>query len=299
MRIAITGASGLIGTAVTRRLENDGHTITRLVRSREAARAADALYWRPDRSDIDAVGLAGHEVVVNLAGENIFAFWTDDKKERIRRSRVDGTRLLARTMASLSGSDRPSLLINASAVGYFGDRPADEPLPEDASPGDTFMAGVVREWEAATSPASEAGIRVVMLRFSPVLDPEAFVLRSMALASRFGLGATLGSGDQPFPWVTRAEIANLVAFVIDRPDLEGPINVAAPDSVSNAEFVDTVARVVSRPRFLMIPSPLVRLLGGIGEEVLGGARVVPAKLEAAGYPWHDPALEPALRRMLD
>jgi uncharacterized protein len=297
-RVAIAGASGLIGTAVSARLRGLGHEVTRLVRFREPAGAPDALYWRPDRGEIDADRLAGHHVVINLAGENIFGIWTRARKQRIRRSRLEGTSLLANTIASLPEPDRPRLLIMASAVGYYGDRPWDVPLTEDHPPGDTFLARVLVDMEAAAAPASRAGVPVAILRFAPVLDPDAVLLKAIALATRFGLGAALGNGGQPFPWVTRTEIADVVAFVMDRAELEGPVNVVAPENVSNAGFVDCVARVLNRPRFLRVPAPVVRLLGDLGKELLVGQYVVPQRLAAAGYEWRDPALEPALRRML-
>jgi uncharacterized protein len=297
MRIAITGASGLLGTAVAASLRGQGHEVTRVVRARDAARAPDALFWRPDRREIDAAGLAGHDAVINLAGENIFGLWTPGRKERIRRSRIDGVSLLATTLRAIPEADRPRHFLLASAVGYYGDRPWNEPLTEERPPGDTFLARVLVDMEAAAAEARDAGVRVAILRFAPVVDPDGLLLRALALATRFGLGATIGSGRQPFPWVTRAEVASVVPFVLDRPALDGAINVAAPDRVSNAEFVDTVARVLNRPRFLKVPAPVVRLLGDFGRELLVAQWVVPARLEQAGYPWRDPALEPALRRM--
>jgi uncharacterized protein len=298
MKIAISGASGLIGTAVSARLEADGHTITRLVRSRDAASAPGAVYWNPGEGDIDDGGLAGHDVVVNLAGENIFGVWTSEKKRRIRTSRVEGTRLLAESLARLAGPDRPGLLINASAVGYYGARFMQEPVTESSPLGQGFMAEVVRDWEAATAPAAEAGVRVILLRFAPVLDADAIPIKLLGLATRLGLGATIGTGHQPFPWVTRDEIARVVPFVMARSELKGPVNVVAPDAVTNQEFTDAMARVLGRPRFLRIPGAAVRLLGDLGDEFLGGARVIPARLDDAGYRWHDPELEPALRRIL-
>jgi uncharacterized protein len=297
-RVAITGASGLLGTAVGARLRGLGHAVTRVVRSRDAADAPDAVHWRPAAGEVDAAGLAGHDVIINLAGENIFGVWTAARKERIRRSRVDGVAVLAGAIRAMPGGDRPALLILASAVGYYGDRPWDEPLTEAASPGDTFLARVLIDMEAAASPAAEAGVRVVFLRSAPVLDPEALLVRATAFATRLGLGAALGSGGQPFPWVTRAEVAEVVPFVMTHPELTGPVNVAAPGRVTNAEFADTLARVLNRPRFLKVPAPALELLGDFGKELLVGQRVIPAKLEGAGYHWRDPLLEPALRRML-
>jgi uncharacterized protein len=297
-RIAIAGASGFLGTAVTDRLRELGHHVTALVRSREAARAPDTVYWRPGEGEIDAAGLAGYDVVLNLAAESIFGLWTPAKKRRIRRSRLDGTSLLARTIAALPADDRPHTLMVASAVGFYGDRDRDQALTEDASPGDTFLARVLVEMEAATGPAAGAGVRVVMLRFAPVVDRGSPLLGGLVPATRLGLGATVGSGRQGFPWVTREEVAHVVPFILDHTELEGPVNVVAPQKTTNAEFVDTLARVLHRPRLLKVPAPLVRLLGDLGEDLLVDQWVVPARLQSAGYRWRDPELEPALRRML-
>jgi uncharacterized protein len=299
MRVAIAGASGLLGTAISHRLRGEGAQITRLVRSRAAASDPDSAYWSPADGAIDAGSLASHTAVINLAGENIFGIWTAAKKDRIYRSRVEGTRLLAIALAGLPAEDRPEVLINASAVGYYGSQPPDEPLTEERPAGDGFMATVVRDWEEATAPAADAGIRVVLPRFALVLDPDGILLQATSLSTRLGLGATLGSGRQAFPWVSRDDVAGVVLFAIRRPDVHGPVNVAAPQSVTNREFADTLARVLSRPRFLSIPAPLFRLLGDLGRELLVSARVVPKRLDETGYDWADPKLEPALRRLLE
>ncbi|MBW3554677.1 MAG: TIGR01777 family oxidoreductase [Gemmatimonadetes bacterium] len=298
MRIAITGASGLLGTAVSVALRERGDTVTRMVRSRDAAAASDAIFWDPATGSLDAEGLTGHDAIVNLAGENIAGIWTDAKKKRIRNSRVGGTRLIAETLASMPRDRRPHVLVSASAVGYYGDRPPDQPLTEESPPGEGFMAEVVQDWEAAADPAREAGVRVVHLRFGPVLDRDALLLQATATATRLGLGATIGDGSQPFPWTTRDEVVRLVLFALDRPDLSGRINAAAPERTTNRSYADTLARVLGRPRVLRIPPFAVRLIGPLGQELLRGAWVVPAKLEAAGYAWLDPSLEPALRRLL-
>lgn len=298
MKIAIAGASGLIGTRVSEHLGARGHTITRMVRSREAAGAPDAIYWKPSAGEIDAGGLAGHDAVINLAGENIFGIWTGAKKDRMYRSRVEGTRLLAETIAGLGDTERPAVFVNGSAIGYYGDRPADRPLTEEAEPGDTFMARLVVDWEAATAPAAEAGTRVVMTRSGVVLDPEGVLLQGVTMATRLGLGAKLGRGDQAFPWATRDEIARAIEFVLERRDIRGPVNVVGPEKVTNEEFADTVARVLSRPRLLRVPKLALKLLGDLGEEVSTGAWVVPERLRSAGYEFRDPSLEAALRRML-
>ena len=298
MKVAITGASGLVGTALSRRLEEDGHQITRVVRSREAAGEPDAVYWKPSTGEIDAAGIAGHDAVVNLAGENIFGIWTTAKKRRIRESRVRGTALMAETLAGLDPDVRPGVLINSSGVHYYGEGGPDRPMTEDAPPASGFMAELVQDWEAATRPAADAGVRVVMLRSGVVLDPEALILKGMSVSTRFGLGAKLGDGGQPFPWITRDEVADVVAFALARDDLEGPVNTVAPDRVTNEEFADTVARVLDRPRALAVPRFALQMLGDLSDVILTGAWVVPEKLEAAGYRWRDPELEPALRRML-
>lgn len=298
MKIAITGASGLIGSAVARHLSDAGHSITRLVRSRQAAAAPDAIFWDPSTKSIDAAGLAGHDAIINLAGENIFGIWTESKKERIYTSRVEGTNLLVQTIVGLDVTDRPAVLVNASAIGFYGDRPGDEPLTEDASSGAGFMAGVVRDWENAALSAHDAGVRVVLTRFGLVLDPDGLLLQAMTLATRFGLGAKLGEGTQPFPWTTRADIVRVISFALERDAIEGPVNVVAPDAVTNQELTDTLAEVLDRPRVLKVPAFALAMLGDFGRELMTGAWVVPAKLKEAGYEWRDPMLEAALRRLL-
>jgi uncharacterized protein (TIGR01777 family) len=298
MRIAITGASGLVGTAVSASLRAAGHSVTRVVRSREAAEADDAVYWRPSRGEIDRDGIAGHDAVINLAGENIFGIWTEAKKRRIRDSRVNGTRLMAETIAGLDDTVRPAVLIHTSGVDYYGDRPADQPMTEDGTGGDTFLARVCQAWEAAAEPAREAGVRVVALRSGLVLDPDALLLQAQDLTTRLGAGATFGDGRQVFPWVTLQDIAGVIRFVLDHEEISGPVNVVGREKVTNEEFADTVARVLRRPRALRVPAFALRMLGDLGELLLGGRWVVPEKLETHGYEWRDPALEPALRRML-
>lgn len=299
MKIAVTGSSGLVGSKLTAELAAAGHSVTRMVRSREAAAAPDAIYWSPSSGEIDVEGLAEHDAVINLAGENIFGIWTEAKKDRIYRSRVEGTRLLVQAIGGLDVTARPEVLVNASAIGYYGDRPPDRPLTEAAQPGDGFMAGVVRDWEAAALSGRDAGVRVVMLRFGLVLDPDGLLLQGMTLSTRFGLGATLGEGTQPFPWTTRDEIVRVAALVLERDDVEGPVNVVAPEVVTNREFADTVADVLNRPRVLKIPTSALALLGDFGRELQTGAWVVPEKLRGAGYEWLDPTLNHALRRLLD
>lgn len=299
MKIAITGSSGLIGSALTERLGQQGHTVTRMVRSREQATAADAIYWKPSTGEIDIEGLAGHDSVINLAGENVFGLWTEAKKKRIYHSRVDGTRMLAEAIAGLEDAQRPGTLINAAGFSYYGDRPPDQPMTEDAPPGDSFLARVVQAWESATAPAADAGTRVVTLRFGLVLDPDALLIQGMKTSTQLGFGAKLGDGSQVFPWTTRDEIVRAVEFVLDHEEIRGPVNVVGKEKVTNEQFADTVAKVLNRPRVLKVPEFAMKMLGELGEELLTGAWVVPEKLESAGYQWLDPTLEGALRRMLE
>lgn len=298
MRIAITGSSGLIGSALTERLRQGNHTVTRVVRARKAAEASDAMYWEPAAGELDMDGLAEQDAVINLAGENIAGIWTSAKKRRLRRSRVGGTALLAMSMAELPADSRPSTLINASAIGYYGDRPPDQPLNEAADAGTGFFPELVRDWEAATEPAADAGVRVVRTRFGVVLDPAGLLLKATTLATRLGLGAKIGAGNQPLPWTTRRDVVEAIAFLLERPEVEGPVNIVAPDRVTNEQYADTLARVLNRPRWLRIPALAMKAAGDLGQELLGGAWVVPEQLTQAGYRWRDASLEKALRRMV-
>ncbi len=296
-RIAMTAASGMIGRKVLGELRAGGHSVTRLVRSRQAARAPDAVFWRPASGEIDAAGLEGHDAVIHLSGENIQGLWTPAKKRRIYDSRVNSTRLLARTLAGLR--EPPGAMLAASGSSYYGDRPPDQPMDESGPPGTTFLARVSVDNEAAADPARDAGIRVVHFRFAPVLSPDGGLLRFVLPWFRVGLGATLGDGHQLMPWVALDEIPRIVQFLLDHPTVGGPINVAAPGKTTNAEFTHTLARVLGRHAVLQAPEFLIRLLGDLGEDLLLETRVVPAKLQAAGYEFAFPELEAALRRMLD
>jgi uncharacterized protein (TIGR01777 family) len=293
MRVAVTGAGGLIGSALTTALTGAGHEVTPLVR--RPARAGEAA-WDPEAGTIDAESLAGVDAAVHLAGETVDGRWTEAKKRRIRESRVKGTRLLAETLARLD--PRPKALVCASAIGYYGDR-GDEPLTEESEGGAGFLADVVRDWEAAAQPARDAGIRVVNTRFGIVLSPRGGALGRMLTPFKLGVGGPFGSGDQYMSWVAIDDVAGAVVHALASEELEGPVNVTAPAPVENREFARTLGRVLGRPAFLRVPAPVLRLaLGEFSQEVLGGQRVLPVRLERSGYGFRHATLESALRELL-
>jgi len=298
MRIAVSGSTGLIGSALVSELRNAGHTVTRLVRSPVKSETERLVSWNPERGAVDAAALEGHDAVVHLAGEPIFGVWTSARKARIRDSRVRGTTLLARTLAGLTRP--PEVLVSASAVGYYGDRPVDELLDEGAAKGDGFLADVSAAWEEATRPAQNAGIRVVNSRFGLVLSPKGGALHTMLPVFRAGLGGRVGNGRQIWSWISIDDVTGGLAHVIATPAVNGPVNFVAPQSVDNAEFTQTLGTVLGRPTIMAVPAFAARLvLGGMADELLlGGARVVPRKLLGSGYQFRHRALDSALRALL-
>jgi uncharacterized protein (TIGR01777 family) len=294
-KVAITGAGGLVGSALSRRLETEGHAVLRLVRGQ--ARTGEA-HWDPARGELDAAALEGVDVVVNLAGENVGQRWTPEVKKRIRASRVDGTRLLATALASLR--DPPDVLVNASAIGYYGDR-GDEWLTEASSPGSDFLAGVVQEWEAATAPAADAGIRVVLPRFGLVLSREGGALARMLPAFSLGAGGRLGSGKQWMSWVTMADLLDIIHFIVTTPELRGPINASSPRPVTNEEFTRTLGHVLARPTLFVVPRAALQLVYGemAGATLFAGQRATPERLRTAGFTFRHADLEEGLRAALE
>jgi uncharacterized protein (TIGR01777 family) len=293
--VAVSGASGFIGTAVVRDLEAAGHDVLRLVRNR-AALGARTAHWDPASGAIDADALQGLDAVVNLCGESIAARWTSSRKARIRDSRVQSTRLLAVTLARLARP--PRVLVCASAAGIYGDR-GDEVLDEGSAPGSGFLAEVARQWEAAADPARERGIRVVHLRIALVLDPSGGALARLLPLFRFGLGAPLGSGRQWWSWITRDDLVGVVRRAIEA-DWAGPVNASSPQPVTCSEFTRVLARVLGRPTLPAVPGALLRLLAGemADAALLASARLAPARLLAAGHRFRHVALEPYLQEIL-
>lgn len=281
MKILLTGAGGLVGSALTPRLAAGGHGITRLSHSQP---------W-PD--------LAGHDAVVHLAGENIATGrWTPEKKARIRDSRVEVTRRLCEAVAKLASP--PRVVICASAVGYYGNR-GDEVLREESAPGADFIAGLCRDWEAATKPAVDAGIRVVNLRFGVILSAAGGALAKMLTPFKLGLGGVIGDGRQWMSWVALDDAVGVISGALADETLRGPVNVVAPRPVTNREFTKTLGRVLRRPAIFPLPAFAARLAFGemAGALLLSSQRVEPAKLVASGYRFRFPELGVALRHWLN
>lgn len=293
--VLISGASGLIGSAVASAMKSDGWTVKRLVR--RPSSSADEIAWDPLRG-ADAAVLEGADAVIHLAGEPIFGIWTAEKKQRIRNSRTMGTAVLSNGLAQCAR--KPKVLVSGSAVGYYGDR-GGELLTEDSPPGTGFLAESCVAWERAAQPAKDAGIRVVHLRTAIVLSPNGGALKIMLPAFKLGVAGRLGSGNQYFPWITLADMVSVVRFAVANEHLSGPANAASPKAVSNATFTETLARVVGPPAFLPMPEALLKLLPGnmANEAILASARVRPQRLLEKGFKFEDVELEPALRKMLD
>jgi uncharacterized protein (TIGR01777 family) len=292
----VTGASGLVGTPLTAELAAAGHRVVRAVRRTPVG--ADELQWDPAGGQIDLKKLAEADAVVHLAGENIAAGrWTASFKDKILRSRVDGTSLIARSLAGLPGG--PRTLVAASAIGYYGDRGA-EVLTEDSPPGDDFLAEVCREWEAACQPVRDAGLRVANLRIGVVLSPLGGALKKMLTPFRLGGGGVIGSGRQYMSWITLDDLVRAIVFVVHRPEMQGAINLTAPRPVTNHEFTKTLGRVLRRPTLFPMPAFAARLAFGEMADalLLGSAQVQPRRLEEAQFAFHHPQLEEALRSLL-
>jgi len=295
LKVLLSGASGFIGTALGAALRAAGHQVTPLVRAQPAP--AGAVSWDPQRGEIDAVALAGHDAAIHLAGEPIAARWTADRKQHILESRVQSTRLLAGALARLA--PRPRVLVCASAIGYYGDR-GDELLREESAPGTDFLAGVCREWEAACAPAAQAGIRVINLRTGIVLSTKGGALPKMLPPFRLGVGGVLGSGRQWMSWIALDDLLAAYQFALTNDTLAGPVNAVAPNPVTNRNFTKTLGRVLRRPTIFPVPALVIGLLfGEMGRSVLlGSQRVEPARLSAAGFRFQYAELEPALRHLL-
>ena len=288
-RIAITGASGFLGSALARFLTTGGHRVLSVGRG-----ARNDVRWDPPRGELDAGAFEGVDVVVHLAGSSVAERWTPGRRRVIRESRVQGTRLLAERCAALQ--QRPEVIVCASAIGIYGSR-GDEWLDERSTPGDDFLAEVGQEWEAAANPARQAGIRVVHVRTGIVLNPGGGALAKMLLPFQLGVGGKLGSGAQWMSWISREDLIGAMHFALQSPGISGPMNATAPEPVTNATFTATLGRVLHRPAIVPVPAFALRTLFGEMADgtVLASQRVKPAVLEAAGFPFLHPSLSSALR----
>ncbi len=289
MRVAVSGASGFIGTAAVRRLEAAGHQVSRMVRGTPKP---GEIHWIPAGA-LETEALEGVDAVVHLAAENIAGRWTATKKARILNSRVQGTLTVAATVARLQR--KPKVLVSASAIGFYGSR-GDETLDESSTPGSDFLAEVARQWESATEAASRAGIRVVLLRFGVVLGESGGALKQMLRPFKMGVGGRIGSGQQWMSWVALEDVAGAVEHAIANESLHGPVNAVAPNPVRNAEFTRTLGEVLHRPTVFPMPELAVKVVfGEMGESLLlGSQRVAPKKLVETGYQFRFPDLKAAL-----
>jgi len=301
MKVIVTGSNGLVGRALVGQLLAEGHEVTTLVRSGSRSTGEEGVRparWDPAAGGIDAAALEGHDAAVHLAGESIAeGRWDDEKKRRIRESRVKGTRLLAETLARLER--KPAVLVSASATGFYGNR-GDETLTEESASGDDFLSEVCREWEKATLPASQAGVRVVHLRFGIILSREGGALAKMLTPFKLGAGGRIGSGRQYWSWIDLADAVGIIRHAITDESLRGAVNAVAPGAVTNDVFTKTLGGVLGRPTLLSVPAFAARLAFGEMADalLLGGQRVEPRRLAESGYKFAHPDLESSLRHVL-
>jgi uncharacterized protein len=288
-KVCVMGATGFMGRALCAALERSGVTVHRYSR---AARPGFSQ-WDPSSGQIDAEPMNGADAVINLAGEDLAASrWTPARKVALRESRVMSTQLVARAISELS--QPPSVLVNASAVGFYGDRGADA-VHEHSPAGHGFLAELCQAWEAATAPASQRGVRVVIPRFGVVLSADGGALARMLPLFRLGLGGRLGSGQQFMPWISLTDAVSVLRFLLAAPQVAGPVNTVAPEATTNQDFTETLGRALHRPARMAVPNFALRgMLGELSQVVLQGANVRPRVLEQVGFRFDYPRLEDAL-----
>ncbi|MFI5009337.1 MAG: TIGR01777 family oxidoreductase [Solirubrobacterales bacterium] len=308
MRVTVTGATGLVGSALVADLKSRGNDVTVLSRDPERARAklqVESVRWDSMSEPAPARALAGRDAVVHLAGENVAQRWTTAAKRAIRESRVRGTRHLLEGLRAISPTGegppqdaRPRILISASAIGYYGAH-GDEPLDEEAPAGTDFLARVCAEWEAESRAAGELGVRAVQVRTGVVLDREGGALAKMLTPFRLGIGGPVAGGRQYISWIHREDLVGMMLAALEDDSWSGPLNATAPEPVTNAEFSHALGRALHRPSLLPVPGAALRLLyGEMAAIVTTGARVLPAKALVLGYGFRHPHLDEALRSAL-
>jgi len=297
MKIVITGSHGLVGRALGKALVADSHEVFDLVRQKAPAGPRD-IEWHPNEGVINSANLENFDGVIHLAGENIAeGRWTDEKKRRIYDSRIKGTQLLSNTLASLA--QKPTTFLSASATGFYGSR-GDEILDENAAVGSGFLAKTCRDWEQATKAAEEAGIRVVQLRFGPILAREGGMLDKMLTPFKLGVGGKVGSGEQYISWVAIDDVVEAIKLALGNDSLRGPLNIVSPNPVRNEEFTKVLGHALNRPTAMSIPAFAARLAFGemADEMLLVSQRVVPKKLEEAGFEFQYPELDGAFTKYI-
>ncbi|MFF0398087.1 TIGR01777 family oxidoreductase [Streptomyces sp. NPDC005248] len=294
-RIAVTGSTGLIGTALVRSLRADGHDVVRLVR--RPARAGDEVEWDPKRGYVDGAGLVGCDAVVHLAGAGVGDHrWTEAYKQEIRDSRVLGTEAIAQAVGSLDVP--PKVLLSGSAIGYYGDT-GDRAVDESAPPGEGFLPSVCVEWEAAAAPAEEAGVRTVFARTGLVVGREGGAWGRLFPLFRAGLGGRLGNGHQYWSFIALHDHIAALRHILDTPSLSGPVNLTGPAPVTNGEVTAAMGRVLRRPTLFAVPAPALRIaLGDFAEDVLGSQRVLPRRLLESGFSFAFPGIDASIRAAL-
>lgn len=299
MTIAVSGASGLVGSALSKAIIDRSWKLRRLVRGNSSGGQGANIPWNPESGLVNFTGLSGVDAIVHLAGDNIAnGRWTPAKKLRIRDSRVNVTQRLCKSLAAMSNP--PRVLVCASAIGYYGDR-GDHPLGESELPGRGFLPEVCTQWERATQPAVDAGIRVVQMRIGVVLSPDGGALKQMLLPFQFGLGGKIGSGRQYWSWISLPDLVRSILLAVEEESLAGPVNAVAPDAVTNSEFTRVLGRVLRRPTLFPLPGFMARLvLGEMADELLlASIRVAPEQLQKHGFKFEHPDLETALRAVLN
>jgi len=297
MKVLITGATGLIGTALQQSFSEKGYEM--LLASRKEHEGRENIQWDVETGFSEPEKLEGIDAVVHLAGESVSGFrWTDEKKKAIRDSRVLGTRNVVDTISKLK--KKPKVLIAASAIGFYGER-GDEELTESSAAGDTFLAEVSKAWEAESRRAEDAGIRTVLLRTGIVLSKNGGALGSMMLPFKLGLGGVVGSGNQWMSWISIDDHVAVIEYAIENETLRGAVNATSPNSVTNKDFTKTMGEVLSRPTFLPLPEFAVSMIfGEMGDELLlTSTRVVPKRLEGAGFEFKYPDLKSAIEHAVE
>ena len=297
MKVLISGSRGLVGSETVEYLTRRGHEVTRLLRP-NSSNGHQGVMWDPQAKTVDKAGLNGFNGVIHLAGENIASGrWTPQKKERLVASRVGPTRLLCEALASLE--QKPEVLICASAIGYYGDR-GDEYLTEDSEKGEGFLADLCQQWEAATQPAKDAGIRVVNARLGIILSRKGGALKKMLLPFKFGAGGVLGSGRQYMSWIHIHDVVRAFEFLLEQVNISGPVNLVAPNPVNNKTFTRSLGGALFRPTFFSVPKMGARLAFGEMADslLLSSAAVEPRVLNKFGFPFEHRDVKWALKSLV-